>query len=196
METWKDVVGFEGLYAVSSEGRVMKKSGRMLKTDAHGHHGYHKAEMRRGDYIKREYVHRMVLAAFVGPCPGGMMCRHLDGNPTNNRVENLAWGTPQENVDDAVRHGTIKRTRVKRLPRMHRGPRRKLSERRFAEMMKDLAGGMNQTQAAKKYGMSQPWVNKVVKGVIAHTGEPRVTPGHSKALPYRNFRRRGGFPHV
>jgi hypothetical protein len=50
-------------------------------------------------------VHRMVLEAFVGPCPPGMMCRHLDGDPTNNRVENLEWGTRLRNSADMVKHG-------------------------------------------------------------------------------------------
>ena len=51
-------------------------------------------------------VHRLVLEAFVGPCPEGMECRHLDGNPGNNRLDNLAWGTPKENFADSMRHGT------------------------------------------------------------------------------------------
>ncbi len=55
---------------------------------------------------KAALVHRLMLEAFVGPCPPGMQCRHIDGNPANNRIENLAWGTRSENVMDAVRHGT------------------------------------------------------------------------------------------
>lgn len=51
-------------------------------------------------------VHRLVLEAFVGPCPGGMECRHLDGNPRNNNLSNLKWGTRSENQQDSVRHGT------------------------------------------------------------------------------------------
>ena len=52
-------------------------------------------------------VHRLVLLAFAGPCPKGMECRHLDGNPQNNNFSNLCWGTHQENMDDRVRHGTL-----------------------------------------------------------------------------------------
>jgi len=55
---------------------------------------------------RRDFVHRLVLEAFVGPCPGGMECRHLDGDPTNNRLDNLRWGTRKENMEDMVRHGT------------------------------------------------------------------------------------------
>ncbi len=51
-------------------------------------------------------VHRVVLETFQGPCPDGMVCRHLDGNPHNNRLDNLAWGTMLENSQDRFRHGT------------------------------------------------------------------------------------------
>lgn len=50
-------------------------------------------------------VSRAVLEAFVGPCPEGMECRHLDGNAHNNRLDNLKWGTPLENAADKSRHG-------------------------------------------------------------------------------------------
>ncbi len=52
------------------------------------------------------WVHHAVLLALVSPRPTGLECRHLDGNPANNRVENLCWGTRQQNVRDKARHGT------------------------------------------------------------------------------------------
>jgi len=55
---------------------------------------------------KTQYIHRLVLEAFVGPCPEGMECRHLDGNPQNNNLSNLCWGTDAENCADRKRHGT------------------------------------------------------------------------------------------
>jgi hypothetical protein len=51
------------------------------------------------------YVHRLVLETFVGPCPEGMECRHLDDNPTNNQRSNLAWGTRLQNITDRFRNG-------------------------------------------------------------------------------------------
>ena len=51
-------------------------------------------------------VHRLVLLTFVGPCPDGMQCRHLDGKQTNNHVSNLAWGTKIQNERDKLTHGT------------------------------------------------------------------------------------------
>jgi hypothetical protein len=50
-------------------------------------------------------VNRLVLEAFVGTPLPGQVCRHLDGDKTNNRVENLCWGSTRENNLDIVRHG-------------------------------------------------------------------------------------------
>jgi hypothetical protein len=55
----------------------------------------------------KRYVHHLVLLAFVGPRPKGMVCRHTpDRTPTNNRSTNLKWGTRKENHDDMVKDGT------------------------------------------------------------------------------------------
>jgi hypothetical protein len=52
------------------------------------------------------FVHRLVLEMFIGPCPDGMECRHIDGNPGNNNLSNLAWDLPANNAADKVLHGT------------------------------------------------------------------------------------------
>lgn len=60
------------------------------------------------DYIHQTlYVHRLVLEAFVGPCPEGMEGCHIDGDGTNNRLDNLRWDTHVGNVKDSIRHGTF-----------------------------------------------------------------------------------------
>ena len=62
-------------------------------------------------------VHELVLETFDGARPSGVYedtarqypryhARHLNGNPLDNRIENLQWGTVKENADDARRHGT------------------------------------------------------------------------------------------
>jgi hypothetical protein len=54
---------------------------------------------------KTRKVHQLVLEAFVGPKPEGGVCRHLDGNRTNNHITNLRWGTRSENSKDRWDHG-------------------------------------------------------------------------------------------
>lgn len=51
-------------------------------------------------------IHVLVLNAFVGDRPVGLEARHLDGDPTNDHLSNLKWGTQAENYDDRRRHGT------------------------------------------------------------------------------------------
>lgn len=62
--------------------------------------------LRVGGKQCRFYVHRLILEAFVGPCPDGLECLHHDGNPANNWIGNLSWGTHVKNVDDSRRHET------------------------------------------------------------------------------------------
>lgn len=59
------------------------------------------------------FVHRMVLLAFVGPCPRGMEACHNNGQPGDNRVENLRWDTRSNNLYDRIRHGWIDRSETK-----------------------------------------------------------------------------------
>src|SRR4051794_8244436 len=58
-----------------------------------------------GGRVWQKYVPRLVLEAFVAPCPGGMECLHGDGDTANNRLATPRWGTPAENAQDARRHG-------------------------------------------------------------------------------------------
>lgn len=51
-------------------------------------------------------VHRLVLEAFVGPCPDGKQAAHNNGNKADNSVDNLRWATPKENMADQYIHGT------------------------------------------------------------------------------------------
>lgn len=64
-------------------------------------------------------VHCLVLEAYLGPRPEGLVARHLDGNPGNNSWTNLVWGTQSENMLDAVAHGTHLNARKTHCPYGH-----------------------------------------------------------------------------
>jgi len=119
VEEWKDVVGFEGSYQVSNLGRVKSvhrkvKVGkgwqsvreRILKSQTLPK-GYKQLILRKDGKHHAKYPHRLVLEAFIGPNPVGMECCHDDGNPANNRLDNLRWDTPESNNADKLRHGTV-----------------------------------------------------------------------------------------
>lgn len=114
-ERWKPIVGFEGRYDVSDHGRVRshirwnrKPTPRIMNLTPHVT-GVPYLKVRLTDGVGGHptlLVHRLVMDAFVGPCPDGLEVRHLDGDPSNNRLSNLQYGTRPENQLDAVRHGT------------------------------------------------------------------------------------------
>lgn len=128
-EIWKSVLGFEGLYEVSNIGRVRSldrkigdggrgsrlKRGMILSLHQ-GQNGYLYASL--GTSIKK-LVHRIVLEAFVGPCPTGMECCHNDNNRTNNRLENLRWDTRYGNCQDIKAAGTHWQSRKTKCPQGH-----------------------------------------------------------------------------
>ena len=64
-------------------------------------------------------VHRLVLEAFDRSPKGNEVCRHLNGDPNDNRIENLAWGTYSDNAFDRVEHGNHEKRNRTHCPRGH-----------------------------------------------------------------------------
>lgn len=122
VEIWLPICGYEGHYQVSNHGRVksLKRKKPMLLKLFQAHAGHLCVSLYKDGRLKQAFVHRLVLNAFVGPCPDeGLMCRHLNGDPADNRVENLAWGTAKQNAEDMVRHGTSHQTKKSNCPSGH-----------------------------------------------------------------------------
>ena len=118
--TWKPVVGFEGLYEISSVGNVKalkrtvqrKRSGimtypeRILKP--HYNSGYLSISLHKDGVINTYKVHRLVALAFV-PNPNNYpQVNHNDDVKTNNDFMNLSWGTQQQNIKQAMDNGRFK----------------------------------------------------------------------------------------
>lgn len=111
--TWKPVVGYEGLYAVSATGEVMRVAGgvqgatpgRILKQRQH-RNGYLHVGLHHHGTRRTVTVHSIVAEAFHGKRPAGLEVRHLNGDGLDNRAVNLRWGTHAENQADNVYHGT------------------------------------------------------------------------------------------
>lgn len=106
MPEYRPIDGFPG-YSVGDDGTVWSTArGRrrqlkpLLDRD-----GYHRVCLGTG--ASRHSIHKLVLNAFVGPCPEGMECRHFpDQSKTNNTLANLSWTTRSVNSRDKVANGT------------------------------------------------------------------------------------------
>jgi hypothetical protein len=88
-----------------ADGRSQRRKARLLKKRIEG--GYEVVTLNRLGRRRNFRVHRLVLEAFVGPRPEGMVCRHGPRGGLDNRLENLSWGTHHENLAlDRRRDGT------------------------------------------------------------------------------------------
>lgn len=126
-EEWRTIPGHEG-YQVSSLGRVRgvdrlvptsygsvrRQRGVLLRQEIYGP-GYRRVGLAQ----RTSQVHALVLLAFVGPRPDGLQACHNDGDPGNNRVDNLRWDTPSSNIQDLIRHGRHNQLTKTRCPREH-----------------------------------------------------------------------------
>jgi hypothetical protein len=122
-EEWRPIPGHEDNYMVSTEGRIKSRRregarGGLLKLPLGGH-GYLQVNLfRDGEPVKCR-VHQLVALTFLGPRPDGMQVRHLDGDRTNSRLANLAYGTLSENMQDMIKHGNNARVNKTHCPQGH-----------------------------------------------------------------------------
>lgn len=117
-------------------------------------------------------VHRVVAYAWLGPPPApGMVVRHLDDDRQNYRLDNLSWGTQEDNTRDAIRNG--------RTPRGERNGNSKLSDFDRWFIRAGVNTGLDRKFMAEHFGVCGPTIHYVVKGrkrnkerMAALMGEP------------------------
>ena len=112
-EEWRDVVGYEGLYQVSSEGRVKSLERadswgrtvkeRILKPAVRGN-GYLFVVLCAGGKQKKFFVHRLACQAFHENTDNKPQVNHINEDKTDNRACNLEWCTGRENVNHGTRN--------------------------------------------------------------------------------------------
>lgn len=128
-EQWKDIPNYEGYYQVSNIGRIRsldrivgarskgyKRIRGILLKQRNNSHGipYYYVNLWKKRIMRHCLVHRLVAITWLGPIPEGMQVRHGPNGYTDNSVNNLCYGTRQDDALDRVRDGTVYKVPVKR----------------------------------------------------------------------------------
>lgn len=160
-EIWKPIPGYEGSYEVSDHGRVRSLNrfvangspgGRLIKGQdiktARAWGGYRRVCLPKN---KSFLVHCLVASAFLGPRPDKQEVRHLNGNRTDNRLINLAYGDRTENQHDCYHYGS-------------HAPQGKLTAAEIFSVRKLLASGKGVCEVAKQFGVHRDTISRIKNG--------------------------------
>ncbi len=147
------IAGFDG-YFISDDGRVFSEmlGERKCLVPKKKRNGYLGIALCGSGKIRHRLIHRILLESFVGPCPEGHVCRHLNGIPNDNRLINLAWGTPKQNQADRITHGTNVYLRGEQLPQT------RLLKENVLEIRKSSAPSR---ELAQKFGITKNYVSEI-----------------------------------
>lgn len=178
-EEWRPIDDFPG-YEVSNFGRVRSLDrvvvGPKRKTTMHGRvlrahrdeDGYQRIVLIKNGKSHWKGIHRLVLIAFVGDQPDKIV-RHLDNDPSNNRLDNIVWGTHLENQNDRIAAGTSNHG--------EKNGAAFLVEYQVIEIRARRSAGETITSLAREFGVTPTLINKIAIGEIWEgVGGPRVKP--------------------
>ena len=167
-EEWRDIPGYEGLYQVSNLGRVRnirlvikpripgmpRRGAGSLMPQLKRKDGYRGVHLCRDGKAKVFSIHALVLTAFVSPRPEGFVCNHLNGDPADNRVENLEWCTQKANIAQSIRAG--------KHPSVTGAGTAKLTAEQVREIRRMSAEGIYQASIARAFNVSKPAIWHIV----------------------------------
>ncbi len=164
MELWKPLARWEGIYEISSIGRIKRidgnncaKIGHIMGTNRVN--GYAVVRLRYKGKTERNTVHTHVLESFIGPRPLGMQINHLNGVRDDNRLENLEYCTPTQNIQHSF--DVLKRQRKGAVGEAN--GKSKLNPEDVVTIRRLYSeGGRSQQSIADVYGIAQNMVSKIV----------------------------------
>jgi hypothetical protein len=129
--------------------------------EGRGAHQRLKVTLSVGGVSKTFKAHHLVLEAFGEPRPStSHVCRHLDGDGTNNHISNLEWGTVEENAADAKLHGS----HIKGAPRGEEHHSASLTEADVIEIRSLARHGVSDACLAEKYGVGISTIGQARSG--------------------------------
>lgn len=170
MEIWKDIKGYEGIYQVSSYGRIKSLNYRNLNKEkilkqSTDNRGCKRITLNKNKERKTYQVHRLVAIHFIPNLNNYPCINHKDENPSNNNIENLEWCTHKYNNN----YGT----RNKRHSKKIQGSKHPQSKKVKCITTGEIFNCMQ--EAARKYNVSQAHITHCCQGRRNYTGKHPTT---------------------
>lgn len=160
-EYWKPVYDIPG-YWISTKARVWSEFSKSFICGSSLRSGHIDVSLRFNGRRVHRYLHRLVAEAFIPNPYGYPEVRHLDDDPSNNEVWNLAWGTQYDNVQDSIRNGHFRylsRDDIELANMIRRTPIVAVHLRSGKRFFFD-----SQQDAARQLGVDQSSIHQVIYG--------------------------------
>ena len=168
MEEWRDIDGFPG-YQVSNTGKVRSYINNRHGVGSEPHElkqctnalGYKSVQLGRKN---RRSVHRLVADAYIDNPDDCPLVRHLDDDPSNNHMSNLAWGNQTDNMQDCVAHGRLVGDTSYAVKARKRGVIATSKDGNLSRKFESIQ------DAARSLGVWPQHICNVLRGKISQTG--------------------------
>lgn len=160
-ERWKRVVGAPG-YWISTKARVWSSVKQRFIEGHTNDSGYTDFSLNVNGFRVHKYLHRMLGEAFIPNPYGYPEVRHLDDNPFNNDLDNLAWGTQLHNVHDCIDNGHFRYFTPEDIERANSIRRTPIVAIRFRDGK--VQHFISQQEASRQLGINQSSINGVLRG--------------------------------
>jgi hypothetical protein len=164
MEIWHSIEGYEGVYQISSLGRVKRLISnrclkeRILKPNT-VRDGYQAVKLCKDSLKKVFVIHRLVARAFIQNPQAKPFINHIDGNTSNNCISNLEWCTQSENIIHSYKRGRIAQHGQDR-------PNAKYSDDIIREVRLKRSMGLSCHKIAEEYNMSHQYVSAISNRLV------------------------------
>lgn len=170
-EFWKDIPGYENIYKINYLGDI-KSLPRWVKNNRatfltkekilkpiKSKIGYNVVFLTNNGLRKSKYIHRLIAEVFIPNPENKPQVNHIDGNKSNNSIDNLEWNTSKENVNHAIKIGLTISLKGENTYHCKLTEQKVLAIRRLYRMNPKF----NQSKLAIKVGVSNQNINDIIK---------------------------------